>query len=313
MSVECISVNPVINEGREMAAHLGSIAKQMQNALSVRTGRSICAHWSTKGVEQNWGDNLNPYLVEKLSGAGVLHSRDVYVPWVKEVFGVVGSWIANIRQPNLAVWGLGFISHQGQIGTPPKRVLAVRGPRTLQKLKEQGFDTEAVIGDPALLIPLLFQPKREARKDVAVIPHHRDRGLPIFEAFRSRDGYKVLDICTNIEEFCQQLASCQAVVSSSLHAVVAAHAYKMPAYFIKVSDNPLGDGFKLLDYLGSVGLDDAKPIECREPAGILKAIDAARLPRFYPDMEGLLRVCPFLSESLKGNLLSQAAQHYRLA
>jgi hypothetical protein len=64
-----------------------------------------------------------------------------------------------------------------------------------------------------------------------VIPHLRDRKLSIFDRFAETPGYKVIDICRDIEDFCEKRAECEAVVSGSLHAIVVAHALKIPAQF----------------------------------------------------------------------------------
>lgn len=256
------------------------IVSRMFNAAKIVSGRNIlCANWARGVVEKNWGDNLNPYLIRKLSGRPVVHARDVYAVLTSEIYGVIGSWLGNIRHPNLIVWGLGFIHHNGEITKRPKCIRAVRGPRTLNKLRDAGYTQPIAVCDPALMIPLLYTPKPKANKIVGVIPHLRDRKLPIFDRLAETPGYKVIDICSDIEDFCERLAECEAVVSSSLHAVVAAHAFKIPAQFIKVSDNPLGDGFKLLDYLSSVGLDDRAPILCSNADDIKAAVNAARLPR----------------------------------
>jgi hypothetical protein len=282
------------------------------NTAKVMLGKSICAAWATRGVETNWGDNLNPYLIRKVSGRHLVHAQDVHSNWTSEIYGVIGSWLGDIRYPNLVVWGLGFIRHDGEITKHPKCIKAVRGPRTLQKLRDAGYATPTAVGDPALMIPLLYTPKAKSKKVVGVIPHHRDRELPIFGELAKRPGYKIIDICTGIEDFCEQLAECEAVVSSSLHAVVAAHAFKVPAQFIKVSDNPLGDGFKLLDYLSSVDLDDRAPIECNTADAIKTAVNSARLPRQYPDMGKLISVCPFMPRTKKRHYIALAEEYYRV-
>jgi len=288
------------------------VLQRFANTLRIAAGDSICATWAVRNVEKNWGDKLNRYLIERLSGRTLIHANDVYAPFVSEIYGVIGSWLAFNRHPNLVAWGLGFIRSSDKITTSPKRICAVRGPKTLMKLRQAGYKVDDVaVGDPALLIPLLFTPKQARKKHIGVIPHHRDRGLPIFDKFAEADGYRVIDICSDTEDFCQQLAECEVVVSSSLHAVVAAHAYGIPARFIKVSDKPLGDGFKLLDYLESVGLEDCPPVACSSADDIEGIVGVAKLPRHFPDMGGLLAACPFMSESRKNQFREQADRYYR--
>lgn len=287
--------------------------RRMFNTAMFLSGRNVvCANWATGAVAKNWGDNLNPYLIGKLSGRPVVHVRDMYSALTSEIHGVIGSWLGGNRYPNLIVWGLGFIRHNDRITKWPKCIRAVRGPRTLSKLREEGYAQPVAVGDPALLIPLLYSPKPKAKKIIGVIPHLRDRKLAIFDKFATTSDYKVIDICSGIEDFSERLVECEAVVSSSLHAVVAAHAFKIPAQFIKVSDNPRGDGFKLLDYLSSAGLDDRAPILCSDAADIEAAVDSARLPRQYPDMGKLISNCPFMTRTQKLHYITLAEEHYRL-
>jgi len=176
---------------------------------------------------------------------------------------------------------------------------------------EQGYSDEIAVGDPAILVPLLYEPNSKPSGDIAVIPQHRDAQAPIFRMIAEMEGFRLIDICTDIEDFCDQLTGCRGVVSSSLHAVVAAHGYKIPARFIKVSDNPLGDGFKLLDYLSSVGLDDDTPVICTGVDDIRRAADTVELPRHYPDIEKLLSSCPFIKPSIKPDWIARASAHFR--
>ncbi len=103
------------------------------------------------------------------------------------------------------------------------------GPLTREKLMEQGYSDEIAVGDPAILVPLLYEPNSKPSGDIAVIPQHRDAQAPIFRMIAEMEGFRLIDICTDIEDFCDQLTGCRGVVSSSLHAVVAAHGYKILA------------------------------------------------------------------------------------
>lgn len=287
------------------------VVSKFRNTLEVRSGRHVCAEWA-RGAGKNWGDNLNPYLVQKLSDKPVLHARDTFSSLSRDVYGVIGSWLASTRYSNLVVWGLGFLRHSDKLTANSQRICAVRGPKSLLKVRNSGYTDSVAVGDPALLIPLLHKLKPAEQKCIGVIPHYRDRGHPVFDQLHEMDGYKIIDVCADTEDFCDQLATCKAVVSSSLHAVVSAHAYKIPARFIKVSDNPLGDGFKLLDYLESVGLNDCPPVSCTSVEHILASVDTACLPRHFPNLEELLSVCPFMSSSQKRELQQLANLYYRV-
>jgi hypothetical protein len=81
-----------------------------------------------------------------------------------EVYGVIDSWLGAIRYPNLIVWGLGFIRYNDEITKRPECIRAVRGPRTLNKLRDAGYTHPIAVGDPAMMIPLLYTPKPKQKR-----------------------------------------------------------------------------------------------------------------------------------------------------
>lgn len=59
---------------------------------------------------------------------------------------------------------------------------------------------------------------------------------------------------SNVEETINKLLSCDRILSTSLHGLIAAHAYGIPALWIK--DGYINtDGFKFKDYFSSVDIE----------------------------------------------------------
>jgi len=54
----------------------------------------------------------------------------------------------------------------------------------------------------------------------------------------------------------REISSCETIMSTSLHGIIGAHAYGIPAAHVTTSNtcNLWGDGTKFLDYYASVGL-----------------------------------------------------------
>ena len=229
---------------------------------------------ATWWYEPNFGDALNPYLLEKLSGQKVeycpehrpffkvelrrflsnpLHFDMNRLKWPetkKKVIMAVGSMLEHAR-PNYHIWGTGFLRETGKCagGT----FWAVRGKYTAQKLVEQGFPKCDVYGDPALLLPLVYTAKEKriiGNNNIGIIPHYLDYNQ-ISSQYKEQ---KVLNLCTyDVESVIDQILECDYVLSTSLHGVIVAHAYGIPALWIRGRGTGTDD-IKFRDYFSSVGI-----------------------------------------------------------
>lgn len=125
-------------------------------------------------------------------------------------------------------------------------IRAVRGPLTASVLSNNGFDCPKVYGDPAILMPLFYQPNINKQPGkVLIIPHFSkvDKYSQEFE--------NVIDTRTNKWEwFIDEIVSAEKVISSSLHGIILAESYGIPT--VMLNDYP-GDRFKYDDYYQSTG------------------------------------------------------------
>lgn len=225
-----------------------------ENALVLR--------WATEGVvARNWGDKLNPYMAEKITGKTVIHRSDIYPFPARPVHYWIGSHLATAcGDPNAVIWGAGFISADVPIKGRPREIHAVRGWLSNERLKNAGLPAPGVVGDVALLLPRLYAPKRDLeRRSLGIIPHCFEWDEAFFVAARDWDDVHVIDICGDIEHVVERIVSCDRIVSSSLHGIICADSYGVPAIWLHASDKPKGDGFKFRDYFSSVGRSDTLP------------------------------------------------------
>lgn len=104
----------------------------------------------------------------------------------------------------------------------------------------------------------------------------------------------------DIEAKTIEFLQCEKIVSSSLHGVIVAHAYNIPAVWQKFSEKVFGDDIKYQDYFESVQLPFVKP-EIR-----LEKFSNSELENLFKELpnlpkreiidqlcDGLLNVCPF--------------------
>jgi pyruvyltransferase len=190
------------------------------------------------------------------------------------------------------VWGCGIIARTDPV-SPAARILAVRGPLSRARALECGAECPELFGDPALLLPRFYRPAETLRHGVGVVAHYSDK--PRLERrWPASPDLRLIDIQDPIESVIDQIASCEVVASSSLHGLVASHAYGVPSLWVKFRDLPHGDDSKFHDYYLSLGRDP--PEAHRLDEAHVDAWDIVRRVRpvpALPDLAPLWRACPF--------------------
>ena len=93
--------------------------------------------------------------------------------------------------------------------------------------------------------------KRTIKFKIGFVPHYQD-----YERckYLSSDYHLINVVNNNPLEVAREISKCEYILSSSLHGIIAAHAYGIPAAHI-VFSKLHGDGTKFLDYYQSVGLE----------------------------------------------------------
>ncbi|MBR6123666.1 polysaccharide pyruvyl transferase family protein [Candidatus Saccharibacteria bacterium] len=254
--------------------------------------------------KNNLGDDLNVPLLEFLTNKPVkILGNLIYKK--REHLLCIGSIIENYCNSHSIIWGSGAIEGEKKLKSLPKKVCAVRGPRTRKYLIDQGVACPEIYGDPALLMPCIYMPKQEKKYDLGLIPHYIDNNLPQLEEIRRKhpeilivnlSGYKSWQ--TVIDQICQ----CRTIVSSSLHGMILADAYKIPNCQIQLSDMIVGGNYKFIDYFEGVKRKYVAPINGLNGIDLLcvkkelSSYNAINFPR-----KKLLDAFPYpLSPNLKG-------------
>lgn len=211
-------------------------------------------HWLRKVTDQekeNYGDLLSKYLYYKIKGVKPKWYNPIRDP-AKPHFLAVGS-VLNFANPQSIVWGSGVINSSHKLSDSDYR--AVRGPLTRKRILESGFNCPEIYGDPCLLLPEFYNPEIEKKFELGIIPHFCD--LKIVKSLIKNSSIKIIELLTNdIEKTTREILECHNIISSSLHGIIAAHAYGIPAVWVKFSNNLFGDGIKFKDYFASVRLNE---------------------------------------------------------
>jgi pyruvyltransferase len=239
-------------------------------------------HWTPGGGHglQNFGDYLSSVITTKiLADAGLFLSQAVARP---ARLLAIGS-ILHMAKDGDTIWGAGV---GGKV--PPERyqftrldVRAVRGPRTREFLLERGIDAPEVYGDPALLVGHLM-PRWHGRKKTrpyVFVPNMWD--LPL-----TRGWPNVISPLLPWNVCFHAITSSEMIVASSLHGLIVAEAYGIPARYVRLTDEePL---IKYEDYLWGTGrrtLEFARSVE--------EGLEMGGMPPPTVDVSRLLSAFPF--------------------
>lgn len=246
--------------------------------------------YATWCLSDNFGDKLTPYIIEKLS-----KQKAIWCPLesTTEKFMVVGS-ILNWLSPNTTAWGVGIANLNDRV--PMKKVIAVRGQLSGIVTRLSNIEFKSIYGDPALLLPRMYEPKTEKKYKYGIVPHYADVEIVLRNLIPS--DVLIINPFDDIEKFIENINQCEKIFSSSLHGLIVADAYGIPSQWSEFSyDRIGGDRTKYVDYYMSLGYDPIiNPLDLREGIDFKKLYKTeVNLKELNIDLDKLYTSCPFLS------------------
>lgn len=254
----------------------------------INKDEAIYASWC---LSDNFGDKLTPYLIEKISG-----KKCIWSPPESDILkcAVTGS-ILNWEMKNAIAWGVGLASREDHVKI--EKIAMVRGEISKYISILEGVQNEIVVGDPALLLPIYYTPKVEKKYKLGIFPHYIDSDVIVYNLLnRIPNDVVIIYALDDIEKTIDLICSCERVISSSLHGLVVADAYRIQSKWVKFSDRILGDGTKYMDYYSSIGYDIAtKPVDLRNNIKVESMLSVeCDLKELKIDLNKMINCCPFL-------------------
>lgn len=244
----------------------------------------------------NLGDYLARVVVDYMLAKKDLSLNDT-VKGTKYLNSIGSNLLLSYQ--NATIWGSGiereFPWYRNVLHTKPFRrldVRAVRGPLThayLKKLKQikdsQNRFKSICYGDPAILLPFIYNPVVEKDKDYIIIPQYvtesklREKYSDDLIVSMKTDDYKyVIDM----------IKSSKLVISSSLHGIILAECYGVPAVFFRGLHK--NSDFKYKDYYYSTNRYEFPIATSVEEALTTKPLP---IPEFSGLQQGLLDSFPY--------------------
>jgi hypothetical protein len=262
----------------------------LRNSLSApdQSGRKVGVEpalwWPGDTFSPSCGNWAAVYLLAKLS----------HLPprWAEEGKGLhIGGVSVAAAKHGSEVWCGGMATPHD--GVDPSVVFhAVRGPLSYKRIIDLGGQCPPCFGDPMWLLPTVYTPRRPARKQALALISDDDPatlghlGVPIVST--RRNSFQEL------ERFIDEIACFDSVVSTSLHGLIACHAYGIACRWVRIEGSPYPEAFPFVDYLLSVGVDepDIVPLQF-DAAAAGSSAHLGQLPVRPIDVDALLASAPF--------------------
>ena len=220
----------------------------------MNRSETLRVFWPRRPRPGNFGDLLGPVIM-KHYGYSIEHAKQD----TAQIFGC-GS-VAKLATPGSVVLGSGIISSYTEVAANAHWIW-VRGPETRHRVMACGGTCPEIFGDPALLLPRVMAASRRKHFDLGIVPHYVDHDT----VTRLYPKHRIINVLNSDPlRVARAITECRAIISSSLHGLIVAQAYGIPAAWVRFSDNLAGDGVKFRDYYASVGLTDVEPSSMDQP------------------------------------------------
>lgn len=216
----------------------------------------------------NVGDVLTPEIVAHVAGVPCAYAESGR-KWVGP-----GSTLQFVGDGD-TVLGTGMFDALDWRRAGDVTWISVRGPRTLAFA---GAPADTPTGDGGLLYPLVRPLALEPVYDIGVVPHYVDAAyVPALPA-----NACLIPVSLSPSDFAAALVRCRKIVSSSLHGLVLAEAYGVPAVRACFGDSwsrIRAFDFKHADYYEGTGRDLPPAL------ALAQAVDAEQ-PHLCPEYLG---------------------------
>ena len=228
--------------------------------------------------QKNLGDYLSKVVYEWMLKREQINSNQK-ISHTIHLLGI-GS-ILGMGNFDAVVWGSGIhtIASIRLILDRRKRInydiRLVRGPITRAILKDAGYVCPKRFGDPAVLMPLIYTPKKIKKVyKYGIIKHlsQNDENL----RNNTVSSIKYLNIKTlDYKSFINSILQCETIISSSLHGIILAESYGVPAIFL--SDGVENEIIKYIDWYLSTNRTNIKIAKNIEDAFKMKPMELPNL------------------------------------
>ena len=200
--------------------------------------RKNCINLEWWAKKKNVGDYLSEVIYNYMLEYNNLDPNKIVSKTIHLM--AVGS-LVGMYEFDSVVWGSGIhcvdniknVYRQSKYRKYDIRLL--RGPITGEIMKSAGYQVPNVYADPAVIMPLIYKTDVRVKEyEVSVILHLSQKQ----EKQYNIEGLHYIDVETHdYKKFIDEIIKSKMVVSSSLHGIILAESYGVPAIFLKSGMN----------------------------------------------------------------------------
>ena len=228
-----------------------------------------------QGRAAQFWHRMDPNIGDLLAAPIAQATLGIETTWVGRTFRGkllgLGSIAKHVQEGDLLA-GCGSIEDEEITLPRTARVAWLRGPLTRRCFG--GGPVPEIYGDPGLLLAdvIPIEPKRS--ETIGVIPHLVDRETR--RAAELHEDVSIIDVRASTGDFLQMLCACRVILSSSLHGIIFAESYGIPALWIVPHPDMKGGRFKFDDYYLGTGR------AIRDPVSLDSGLEVARSGMVLP-------------------------------
>lgn len=216
------------------------------------THNLIYVHWG-RGLK-NFGDCLQP---DTLKYYGLL---PVYVPSLDKSDVILAGSILQLVSDDYNGYIIGTGGDNYKYHFQQAKILAVRGVLTKNNIR--GGEASILLGDTGLLAPKIYPKEVKKKYDLGIVLHFVDQNSIIEKNYRQKfykESVLFINVLRSPKDVINDIKSCNAIVSSSLHGLIIADSFHIPNKWI-INRETMPTSFyeyKFNDYYSSLELMDS--------------------------------------------------------
>ena len=225
------------------------------------SNREIRLYWWRGENFTNFGDEINPHIVNYVSGVKTVRA-EIHKADLVSIGSVLhktqetkAKYIKKLLSKEFYIWGSGTlepIQFNNEIILNPS---LLRGPLTASLFKKDLGHIK--YGDPGLLASAVWEVSNKSKKyKWGLIVHHSQYEKKWIKKLLNNSNVLFIDIKDqDLRSIMLKINQCEYIASTSLHGLIIADSYNIPNFWLWDDNLHRGGEWKFMDYMLSVKRD----------------------------------------------------------